>query len=74
MPSLSLTFTLMNANIFFIFFLSYKLFNREVEVKDYSFVVFRAFLQYIYTDTVNVSPEDAIGKLETNVNLCYSFM
>ena len=37
-------------------------FNREVEVKDYSFVVFRAFLQYIYTDTVVVSPEDAIGK------------
>ncbi|KAG7169284.1 RCC1 and BTB domain-containing protein 1-like [Homarus americanus] len=36
----------------------------EVEVKDYSFVVFRAFLQYIYTDTVNVSPEDAIGLLE----------
>lgn len=37
---------------------------REVEVKDYSFVVFRAFLQYIYTDTVNVSPEDAIGLLD----------
>ncbi|ROT69383.1 RCC1 and BTB domain-containing protein 1 [Penaeus vannamei] len=36
----------------------------EVEVKDYSFVVFRAFLQYIYTDTVNVSPEDAIGLLD----------
>lgn len=33
-----------------------------MEVKDYSFVVFRAFLQYIYTDTVIVSPEDAIGK------------
>lgn len=37
-------------------------FNREVEVKNYSFVVFRAFLQYIYTDTVVVSPEEAIGK------------
>ncbi|XP_050739123.1 RCC1 and BTB domain-containing protein 1-like isoform X1 [Eriocheir sinensis] len=36
----------------------------EVEVKDYSFVVFRAFLQYIYTDTVIVSPEDAIGLLD----------
>ncbi|KAK8382123.1 hypothetical protein O3P69_015233 [Scylla paramamosain] len=36
----------------------------EVEVKDYSFVVFRAFLQYIYTDTVVVSPEDAIGLLD----------
>lgn len=32
-------------------------------MKEYSFVVFRAFLQYIYTDTVNVSPEDAIGEL-----------
>lgn len=32
-------------------------------MKEYSFVVFRAFLQYIYTDTVIVSPEDAIGEL-----------
>ncbi|XP_071517707.1 RCC1 and BTB domain-containing protein 1-like isoform X1 [Panulirus ornatus] len=42
----------------------------EVEVKDYSFVVFRAFLQYIYTDTVNVSPEDAIGLLDLANAFC----
>ncbi|XP_076041418.1 RCC1 and BTB domain-containing protein 1-like isoform X2 [Oratosquilla oratoria] len=36
----------------------------EVEVKDYTYPVFRAFLQYVYTDTVNVSPEDAIGLLD----------
>ncbi|KAL7641414.1 UNVERIFIED_CONTAM: hypothetical protein RMT77_008554 [Armadillidium vulgare] len=36
----------------------------EVQIKDYSYVVFRAFLQHLYTDTVSVSPEDAIGLLD----------
>ena len=34
-----------------------------IEVTQFSYPVYRAFLQYLYTDHVHLQPEDAIGKL-----------
>lgn len=33
-----------------------------IEVNQFSYLVYRAFLEYLYTDTINLPPEDAIGK------------
>lgn len=33
-----------------------------IEVSQFSYLVYRAFLEYLYTDTINLPPEDAIGK------------
>lgn len=33
-----------------------------IEVHQFSYLVYRAFLEYLYTDTINLPPEDAIGK------------
>ena len=32
-----------------------------IEIDQFSYPVYRAFLQYLYTDTVDLPPEDAIG-------------
>ena len=32
-----------------------------IDVPHYSYVVYRAFLQFLYTDRVDLPPEDAIG-------------
>jgi hypothetical protein len=34
-----------------------------IEIDQFSYPVYRAFLQYLYTDTVDLPPEDAIGTL-----------
>ena len=36
---------------------------RVIEIPHYSFVVFNAFLKYLYTDMVELGPEDAVGML-----------
>uniref|UniRef100_A0A1A8PFB9 Regulator of chromosome condensation (RCC1) and BTB (POZ) domain containing protein 2 n=2 Tax=Nothobranchius TaxID=28779 RepID=A0A1A8PFB9_9TELE len=35
-----------------------------VEIHQFSYLVYRAFLEYLYTDTINLPPEDAIGLLD----------
>lgn len=37
----------------------------NIEIHQFSYLVYRAFLEYLYTDTINLPPEDAIGKLTT---------
>lgn len=32
-----------------------------IEIPHYNYAVYRAFLQYLYTDKVDLPPEDAIG-------------
>lgn len=40
-----------------------------IEVTQFSYCVYRAFLQYLYTDHVHLQPEDAIGEyLATKTN------
>lgn len=39
----------------------------SIEVHQFSYLVYRAFLEYLYTDTINLPPEDAIGK-----QMCHS--
>lgn len=33
-----------------------------IEIDQFSYLVYRAFLEYLYTDTINLPPEDAVGK------------
>ncbi|XP_030008653.1 RCC1 and BTB domain-containing protein 2 isoform X1 [Sphaeramia orbicularis] len=33
-----------------------------IEIHQFSYLVYRAFLEYLYTDTISLPPEDAIGK------------
>ncbi|XP_037533816.1 RCC1 and BTB domain-containing protein 2 [Nematolebias whitei] len=35
-----------------------------IEINQFSYLVYRAFLEYLYTDTINLPPEDAIGLLD----------
>ncbi|XP_068123830.1 RCC1 and BTB domain-containing protein 2 isoform X2 [Hyperolius riggenbachi] len=35
-----------------------------IEMNQFSYPVFHAFLEYLYTDNISISPEDAIGLLE----------
>uniref|UniRef100_A0A4W3H429 RCC1 and BTB domain containing protein 2 n=2 Tax=Callorhinchus milii TaxID=7868 RepID=A0A4W3H429_CALMI len=35
-----------------------------VEIDQFTHPVYRAFLEYLYTDTINLQPEDAIGLLD----------
>lgn len=37
--------------------------EEAIEIHQFSYMVYRAFLEYLYTDTINLPPEDAIGKL-----------
>ncbi|KAM8822174.1 RCC1 and BTB domain-containing protein 2 isoform 1-T1 [Synchiropus picturatus] len=34
----------------------------SIEIHQFSFLVYRAFLEYLYTDTISLPPEDAIGE------------
>lgn len=36
-----------------------------IEIDQFSYPVYRAFLQYLYTDAVDLPPEDAIGTSAT---------
>eukprot|EP00794_Sanderia_malayensis_P011418 gene11418-12608_t len=38
--------------------------KREIEITDFSYVVYRAFLRYLYCDEVQIAPDDAIGLLD----------
>jgi RCC1 and BTB domain-containing protein len=42
----------------------------EIEVTQFPFGVYHAFLQYLYTDEVNVPPEEAIGLLDLANSYC----
>ncbi|XP_006000619.1 RCC1 and BTB domain-containing protein 1 isoform X1 [Latimeria chalumnae] len=41
-----------------------------IEIDQFSYPVYRAFLQYLYTDCVDLSPEDAIGLLDLATSYC----
>uniref|UniRef100_T1IZ19 acetylcholinesterase n=1 Tax=Strigamia maritima TaxID=126957 RepID=T1IZ19_STRMM len=41
-----------------------------VEISQFSFPVYNAFLQYLYTDTVDLPPEEAIGLLDLANSYC----
>ncbi|XP_067848698.1 RCC1 and BTB domain-containing protein 1-like isoform X2 [Heptranchias perlo] len=41
-----------------------------IEIDQFSYPVYRAFLEYLYTDSVNLSPEDAIGLLDLATSYC----
>lgn len=32
-----------------------------IEMSEFSYPVFRAFLEYLYTDSISLSPEEAVG-------------
>lgn len=36
----------------------------QIEISDFTYTVFKAFLQFLYTDEVDLLPEDAIGLLD----------
>ncbi|XP_027003676.1 RCC1 and BTB domain-containing protein 2 isoform X4 [Tachysurus fulvidraco] len=38
--------------------------EEAIEIHQFSYMVYRAFLEYLYTDTINLPPEDAIGLLD----------
>ncbi|XP_036392263.1 RCC1 and BTB domain-containing protein 2 isoform X1 [Megalops cyprinoides] len=38
--------------------------EESIEIHQFSYLVYRAFLEYLYTDTINLQPEDAIGLLD----------
>ncbi|XP_077578799.1 RCC1 and BTB domain-containing protein 2 isoform X2 [Stigmatopora nigra] len=35
-----------------------------IEIQQFPFLVYRAFLEYLYTDSINLPPEDAVGLLD----------
>ncbi|XP_023655081.1 RCC1 and BTB domain-containing protein 1 isoform X1 [Paramormyrops kingsleyae] len=41
-----------------------------IEVDQFSYPVYRAFLQFLYTDSVDLPPEDAIGLLDLATSYC----
>ncbi|XP_014916266.1 RCC1 and BTB domain-containing protein 1-like [Poecilia latipinna] len=41
-----------------------------IEIDQFSYAVYRAFLQFLYTDNVELSPEDAIGLLDLATSYC----
>ncbi|XP_038050158.1 RCC1 and BTB domain-containing protein 1-like [Patiria miniata] len=41
-----------------------------IEITQYTYPVYRAFLEYLYTDSVSVDPEDAIGLLDLANSYC----
>ncbi|XP_055018993.1 LOW QUALITY PROTEIN: RCC1 and BTB domain-containing protein 1-like [Boleophthalmus pectinirostris] len=41
-----------------------------IEIGQFSFPVYRSFLQFLYTDTVDLPPEDAIGLLDLATSYC----
>jgi len=41
-----------------------------VDIRHFSYPVYRAFLLYLYTDQVDLPPEDAIGLLDLANSYC----
>ncbi|XP_027863673.1 RCC1 and BTB domain-containing protein 1 [Xiphophorus couchianus] len=41
-----------------------------IEIVQFSYPVYRSFLQFLYTDTVDLPPEDAIGLLDLATSYC----
>ncbi|XP_029928637.1 RCC1 and BTB domain-containing protein 1 isoform X2 [Myripristis murdjan] len=41
-----------------------------IEIDQFSYPVYRSFLQFLYTDTVDLPPEDAIGLLDLATSYC----
>ncbi|XP_069019943.1 RCC1 and BTB domain-containing protein 1-like [Embiotoca jacksoni] len=41
-----------------------------IEIGQFSYAVYRSFLQFLYTDTVDLPPEDAIGLLDLATSYC----
>ncbi|XP_063284706.1 RCC1 and BTB domain-containing protein 1 [Pelobates fuscus] len=41
-----------------------------IEIDQFSYPVYRAFLEYLYTDVVDLPPEDAIGLLDLATSYC----
>ncbi|KAM4795005.1 RCC1 and BTB domain-containing protein 1 [Rhinophrynus dorsalis] len=41
-----------------------------IEIDQFSYPVYRAFLEYLYTDNVDLPPEDAIGLLDLATSYC----
>ena len=41
-----------------------------VKIHQFSYSVYRAFLKYLYTDEVDLPPEDAIGLLDLANSYC----
>ena len=35
-----------------------------VEMSEFSYPVYRAFLEYLYTDSISLSPEEAVGNCQ----------
>ena len=46
--------------------------TNEVEILQFSYNVYKAFLRYLYTDELDSNPEDAIGLLELANAYCES--
>ena len=36
--------------------------HSEIEIDEFSYNTYKAYLQYLYTDRVDMSPEEAVGK------------
>lgn len=47
----------------------FQFFYSSIEVSQFSYAVYKAFLQYLYTDQVNLKPEEAIGTC-INITTC----
>lgn len=43
-----------------------------IEIDQFSFPVYRSFLEFLYTDNVELPPEDAIGGTQTHMTIWYS--
>ncbi|XP_061158754.1 RCC1 and BTB domain-containing protein 1-like [Syngnathus typhle] len=43
-----------------------------IEISQFSYTIYRSFLQFLYTDTVDLPPEDAIGLLDLATSYCES--
>ncbi|MED6284290.1 RCC1 and BTB domain-containing protein 1 [Characodon lateralis] len=41
-----------------------------IEISQFSYPVYRSFLQFLYTDSVDLPPEDAIGLLDLATSYC----
>ncbi|XP_061463541.1 RCC1 and BTB domain-containing protein 1 isoform X2 [Rhineura floridana] len=41
-----------------------------IEIDQFSYPVYRAFLEYLYTDSIDLPPEDAIGLLDLATSYC----
>ena len=44
--------------------------RNEIEVNEFSFPVYKAFINYLYTDNVDLNPEEAIGLLDLSNSYC----